>query len=142
MKHQDSPGLDTPFDHVTALLCSQFDVPFGLVSFVQGDLAVFRSEVGLGQGCLPRDVSVSNILVGMGPGARLVIEDALQHPVLKDHPMVAGEPFLRFFAGATISNDKGEPVGAVGFRATSSATAATSCTPRPVTACSATLSRR
>ena len=114
MKRQDSLGLETPFDHLTALLCGQFGVPFGLVSFVHGDLAVFRSEVGLGESALPREVSVSNILVGMGSGAHLVIEDTLLHPVLKDHPMVTGKPFLRFFAGATVSNGKGEPVGAIG----------------------------
>ncbi len=112
---QNILGLETPFDHLTALMCSQFEVPFGLVSFVYGDHAVFRSEVGLGESALPRDVSVSNILVGMGSGAHLVIEDASLHPVLKDHPMVAGKPFLRFFAGATISNSQGEPVGAVGI---------------------------
>ena len=114
MTRRNSLGLETPFDHLTALLCSRFEVPFGLVSFVHGDLAIFRSEVGLGESALPRSVSVSNILVGMGSGAHLVIEDAALHPVLKDHPMVAGKPFLRFFAGATVSNSKGEPVGAVG----------------------------
>jgi PAS domain S-box-containing protein len=115
LNRNTSLGLETPFDYLTALLCEQFEVPAALVSFVHGDLAVFRSEVGLGESALPRDVSVSNILVGMGPGAHLVIEDALLHPVLKDHPMVAGYPFMRFFAGATVSNGKGEPVGAVGI---------------------------
>lgn len=115
MTKPNSLGLETPFDHLTSLLCEQFKVPFGLVSFVHGDLAIFRSEVGLGESSLPRDVSVSSILVDMGPGAHLVIEDATRHPILKDHPMVAGKPFLRFFAGATISNSKGEPIGAVGI---------------------------
>lgn len=114
MNRQNNPGHESPFDHLTALLCGQFAAPFGLVSMVQGDLAVFRSELGLGERSLPRDVSVSNLLVGMGSGARLVIEDALAHPVLKHHPMVAGTPFLRFFAGATVSNGKGQAVGAVG----------------------------
>jgi PAS domain S-box-containing protein len=114
VSQKDTLGLDAPFDQITALLCSRFDAPFGLVSIVHGDHAVFRSEVGLGESSLPRDVSVSNILVAMGPGAHLVIEDARAHPVLKNHPMVAGSPFLRFFAGATISNKKGEAVGAVG----------------------------
>ena len=107
-------GLETPFDHLTALLCSQFGVPFALVSFVHRDLAVYRSEVGSGESALPRDVSVSNILVGMGSGAHLTVEDAQVHPILKNHPMVAGKPFLRFFAGVTISNGLGEPVGAIG----------------------------
>ncbi|MFY8162996.1 MAG: hypothetical protein ACOVKC_02045 [Brevundimonas sp.] len=115
MKQQPSLELDTPFDHLTALLCSQLKVPFGLVSFIQDDLAVFRSGGAAAEGVLPRDVSVSNLLVEMGPGAHLVIEDLTLHAVLKDHPMVVGEPFLRFFAGATVSTRKGEPVGAVGI---------------------------
>jgi PAS domain S-box-containing protein len=115
VKQQPSLELDTPFDHLTALLCSQLKVPFGLVSFIQDDLVVFRSGGAAAEGVLPRDVSVSNLLVEMGPGAHLVIEDLTLHPLLKDHPMVVGEPFLRFFAGATVSTRKGEPVGAVGI---------------------------
>ncbi|MDP3403747.1 MAG: ATP-binding protein [Brevundimonas sp.] len=109
---QDS-GPNTAFDHLTALLRSQCGTPFALVSFIHGDVVVFRSEPGLSGRSLPREISAANVLVGMGPGAQLVIEDAATHPVLKDHPMVIGAPFLRFFAGVTVSNGKGEPVGAV-----------------------------
>lgn len=122
MTRQDSLGLETPFDHLTALLCGQFGVPFGLVSFVHGSHAVFRSELGLGESSLPRDVSVSNLLVEMGPGAVLVVDDVEAQPVLKNHPMVVGAPFLKFFAGVTVSNSRGEPVGAVGIM---------DCKPRP-----------
>ena len=115
MTQRNSLGLETPFDHLTALLRGQFGVPFGLVSFVHGDLSLFRSELGPGERSVPRDLSVSSILVGMGPGARLVVDDPSLHPVLKNHPMVVGEPHLRFFAGTTVSNSKGEPVGAIGI---------------------------
>ena len=115
LKPSPSIKLETPFDDLTALLCDRFGAPFGLVSVVDKDLAVFRSEVGLGERSLPREVSVSSILVSMGPGAHLVIEDAALHPVLKNHPMVVGPPFIRSFAGATISDDEGRPIGAVGF---------------------------
>ncbi len=115
LKPSPSIKLETPFDDLTTLLCDRFGAPFGLVSVVDKDLAVFRSEVGLGERSLPRDVSVSSILVSMGPGAHLVIEDAALHPVLKSHPMVAGPPFIRSFAGATISDGDGRPIGAVGF---------------------------
>ena len=115
MARRKSLGLETPFDHLTALLRGQFGVPFGLVSFVHGEFSLFRSELGPGERSLPRDLSVSSILVGMGPGARLVVDDPSLHPVLKDHPMVVGEPHLRFFAGTTVSNSKGEAVGAVGI---------------------------
>lgn len=114
LTQQNSLGLETPFDHLTALLCGWFGVPNGLVSFVHGDVAVFRSGLGLGEREVPRELSIANILVGMGPGAHLVIEDAQSHPVLKDHPLVVGEPFMRFFAGATVCNGEGVAVGAVG----------------------------
>ena len=107
-------SLESPFDRLTSLLCNSFGMPFGLVSVLDGDEAVFRSEVGLGEASLPREQSVSNVLVGMGSGASLVIEDALAHPTLCHHPMVAGPPHLRFFAGATVSRADGTPVGAVG----------------------------
>ena len=115
LKPSPSIKLETPFDDLTALLCDRFSAPFGLVSVVDKDLAVFRSELGLGERYLPREVSVSNILVSMGPGAHLVIEDAALHPALKSHPMVSGPPFLRSFAGATISDCEGRAVGAIGF---------------------------
>jgi len=115
LAERNSLGLETPFDHLTALLCGQFGVPFGLVSFVIGDVVVFRSELGPGESAVPRDLNVCNILIDMGSGGRLVVEDATLHPVLKNHPMVVGEPHLRFFAGTTVSNSKGEPVGAVGI---------------------------
>ena len=114
MDRDVSLGLQTAFDHLTALLCSQFGVPFALVSFVHHDLTVFLSETGSEERSRPREGSVSDMLVGMGPGAYLAVEDAQVHPILKDHPMVVGEPFLRFFAGVTISNGTGEPVGALG----------------------------
>ena len=106
--------LDSPFDRLTALLCSTFGMPFGLISVLDGNEAMFRSEIGLGEASLPRDQSVSKVLVAMGPGASLVIEDALEHPTLYQHPMVVGPPHLRFFAGATVSTADGCPVGAVG----------------------------
>ncbi len=107
-------NLDSPFDRLTALLCKTFDTPFGLIAVVDGDEVVFRSEIGLGAAPMPRDSSVSSVLIKMGPGATLVIEDALEHPELCQHPRVAGSPHLRFFAGATVSTADGSPVGAVG----------------------------
>ena len=107
-------NLDSPFDRLTALLCGAFDMPFGVVSIVVGDETVFRSQVGLGEASIQRELSASNRLVAMGPGATLVVEDVADHPELGEHPMVNAAPFLRFFAGATISTADGQAVGAVG----------------------------
>jgi len=50
----------------------------------------------------------------LGPGAVLVIEDALADDRVRNHPMVTGEPHLRFFAGVGVVNAAGESVGAIG----------------------------
>jgi PAS domain S-box-containing protein len=108
-------NLDSPFDRLTTLLCGHFDMPFGLVSVIDGEETIFRSEIGLGEDSMSRRASATNLLVAMGPGASLVIEDATEHPEMKHHPMVVGPPYVRFFAGATITTADGLAVGAVGI---------------------------
>ncbi len=110
---QGSEALPTPFDRVTALVCAALEVPFGLVCVLEDDKALFRSEIALGLKSLPREVSVSARLVAMGPDATLVIPDALDDPELCHHPMVTDGPRIRFFAGATICDASGTPIGAL-----------------------------
>jgi len=112
--HEAPEALPTPFDRVTALVCAALDVPFGLVSVLEDDKALFRSEIGLGQSSVPRDISVSAKLVAMGPDATITILDALKDPELCGHPWVTGGPRIRFFVGATICDAAGTPIGAVG----------------------------
>ncbi|MGZ9113190.1 MAG: ATP-binding protein [Brevundimonas sp.] len=106
--------LDSPFDRLTALACTMFGTPSAMVSVIDGDRTLFRANVGFDQTEMDRDHSISGILVAMGPGGELVIEDALNHPRAKDHPMVTGRPGLRWFAGVTVCNKEGLAVGALG----------------------------
>lgn len=110
----DGSGLEGPLDRLTALACTLFDMPHAMISVVHGEQTLFRANVGLDQNALPRDQSASAILVGMGPGAVLVVRDSHLHPTLKDHPMVTGQPGIRFFVGTTISDSRGKAIGAVG----------------------------
>jgi len=110
----DGSGLEGPLDRLTALACTLFDMPHGVISVVHGEQTLFRANVGLNLNAMARDQSASAILVGMGPGAALVVRDAHLHPTLKHHPMVTGHPHIRFFAGATISDSRGKAIGAVG----------------------------
>uniref|UniRef100_A0A6H1ZPH0 Histidine kinase n=1 Tax=viral metagenome TaxID=1070528 RepID=A0A6H1ZPH0_9ZZZZ len=91
-----------------------FDAPSAMIGIVDGDRTMFRSNIGLGQSDMSRDLSVTGMLVAMGPEAVLVVEDALEDPRTVAHPMVVGPPFLRFFAGVSIRNAEGRAVGAIG----------------------------
>ncbi len=115
-----SRELDSPLDRLTAMVCRMYGMPHAMIAVIDGSQTVFRSNVGLrpadaqGPAEMQRNLTATDILVAQGPGASLIVPDAREHPTLRHHPMVVGEPYLRFFAGATISNGAGEAIGAVG----------------------------
>jgi len=106
--------LETPFDRLTALACAMFDMPHAMIGVCDGERTVFRANVGLGQSQMPRNLTATHLVAGMGPGAVVVIEDALADERVRNHPMVTGKPHLRFFAGVGVVNAAGESVGAIG----------------------------
>ncbi len=107
-------NLDSPFDRLTAVACAMFGTRHAMIGVIDGERTLFRANVGLGQTEMPRDLTVTHLMVQMGADALLVIEDARLNERVRNHPMVTGKPGLRFFAGATISNAAGEAVGAIG----------------------------
>jgi PAS domain S-box-containing protein len=106
--------LESPFDRLTALACAMFDTPYSMIGVCDGDRTIFRASVGLAQKEMPREQTVTHMVSSLGPGAVVVIEDALADDRVRDHPMVTGEPHLRFFAGVGVVNAAGESVGAIG----------------------------
>ncbi len=107
-------GARDAFDRLTAIACAAFRAPHAMITVLDEDRAVFLSGVGLDEISIPRMSSVSHALASLGPDAVAVVEDALEHPVYRDHPMVTGEPRVRFFLGATVCGGDGRPAGAIG----------------------------
>ena len=107
-------NLDSPFERLTALACAMFGTPHAMIGVIDGEQTLFRANVGLDPAELPREVTATHLMVAMGPGAVFIVENALDDERMRNHPMVTGTPFLRFFAGVTIANAAGEAVGALG----------------------------
>jgi len=106
--------LDSPFERLTTLACSMFGTPHAMVGVISGDQTLFRANIGLDHTELPRELTATHMMVSMGPGAVLIVENGLEDERVRNHPMVTGSPGLRFFAGATVTNGAGEAVGALG----------------------------
>ncbi len=107
--------LDTPreerFDAITRLLAHDFDVPISMISLVDDKRVWFKSEVGLADSEVPRDVTFCSHAIKASH--ILVVEDALRDKLFCDSPLVSGEAALRFYAGAVIYSPQREPLGAV-----------------------------
>jgi len=103
---------ETALERLVHLACAALDAPVGLMS-IHGELqTTFSAHVGLTQAGIASEISVTRMLVEAGPGTVVVIPDALNDRVCR-HPLVTGPEAVRFFAGATVTNRAGQPVGAI-----------------------------
>ena len=96
--------LDTPpeerFDRVVRFAADEFDMSIVLISLVDADRQWFKARIGLEACETGRDVSFCGHAIAQ-PGI-LVVEDALQDERFHDNPLVVGEPYIRFYAGAPL----------------------------------------
>lgn len=100
------------FDDISMLAALACDAPIAFISLVDATRSWFKSRVGLNFTEVPRDTSVSSWVIL--ENSTMMVQDALQDERFRDHPMVIGEPNLRFVAGAPLfSPETPLPVGAL-----------------------------
>jgi len=102
---------EAAFERVTKLASEIFDVPVSAISFPIDDRLWFKSIVGLDMPECPRAAGIcSHVIESSEP---LVLRDAEMNERFHDHPMVAGDPNVRFYAGAPLIAPSGHRVGSL-----------------------------
>jgi PAS domain S-box-containing protein len=105
--------LDTPaeerFDRITRLAARLFGVPFALVNLIDADRQWFKSRHGLDVAQTDRYGNFCSHAIGQD--GVTVVEDASIDPRFLDNPLVAGEPMIRFYAGAPLAAPDGHRLG-------------------------------
>jgi len=91
---------DPGMDRITQLAVNMFDVPIALVSLVDEKYQLFVSHTGLDACETPRGVSFCSHAIKHTE--IMIIPDARRDPRFADNPLVTGEPFIRFYAGAPL----------------------------------------
>ena len=105
--------LDTPpeerFDRMVFFAREELEVPIALISLVDSDRQWFKAKAGLAACQTARDISFCGHAIHSAEP--LLVEDALLDPRFADNPLVIGDPFVRFYAGAPLRMSSGLSVG-------------------------------
>lgn len=100
---------DERFDRLTALAADLFDVPVALVSLVDAERQWFKSHYGLAICETPRSISFCAHTILKDDA--FIVEDAADHPLFRNNPLVLGGPCLRFYAGVALTAEDGQRIG-------------------------------
>jgi PAS domain S-box-containing protein len=105
--------LDTPreaaFDEITQVASLVCKAPIALVSFVEDTRQFFKSEVGFGVRETSLDVSICAHAILQRD--LFVVPDTTQDERFASTPLVKGEPYVRFYAGALLTTPEDLPIG-------------------------------
>jgi diguanylate cyclase (GGDEF)-like protein len=102
-------AADRDFDDLNDLTASYFQVPMATLALVDRDRVWFKSSFGVDFSEIPRGQGFSDVVIESGE--MVVVEDTLADPRFASHPLVAGGPHIRFYAGAPLVNPDGHIVG-------------------------------
>ena len=97
------------FDRLARTARTVFDVPCGMVSFVDTDRQWYKARIGVETSQTSRDAAFcAHTILSPAP---LVVLDAVHDERFKDSPLVTCENGVRFYAGAPICTSDGHNVG-------------------------------
>ena len=106
--------LDTPpegaFDRIAHLASRLCGTPVSVLNFIDEDRMWFKAKIGLSEQQLQRLSNTPCIHVLQREGL-LVVPDASRDERFADHPLIAGPPFVRFYAGTPLRTSDGHILG-------------------------------
>ncbi|KAH8118230.1 hypothetical protein DFH11DRAFT_1724183 [Phellopilus nigrolimitatus] len=104
---------DVNFDRIAYLTKLVFSTKIVVVSLVDEEEEWFKMESGMGLHSLPRDESFCAHAILQRGDEPTVVLDTLRDWRFSKHPLVAGNPNVRFFAAAPLRSSDGFNVGAL-----------------------------
>ncbi|MBI2386321.1 MAG: GAF domain-containing protein [Elusimicrobia bacterium] len=97
------------FDRITRLTQRTFGAPIALITFIDENRVWFKSRMGLAEAEMPRNGSFCEETLACD--GLMIVPDASKDPRYSAHPLVAGGPKIRFYAGQPLQGPDGKVVG-------------------------------
>lgn len=99
------------FDDIARLAARLCGTPSALVSLIDGERQWFKAKIGVDPCETVRGIAFCDHAI-RGDGV-MIVPDAALDSRFADNPLVTGDPFVRFYAGAPIVDSEGHALGSV-----------------------------
>ncbi|WP_292509666.1 GAF domain-containing protein [Methylobacterium sp.] len=107
--------LGTPpepaFDRITKLAQKLFGVPIAIISLMDEEQQWFKAKCGVDIAGTPREHAFCNYTIMHD--SVFVVPDAAANPTFAANPFVTGDPYIRFYAGAPLTIERGIRLGSL-----------------------------
>ena len=103
--------LDGSFRDLVRIAAQICSAPIARITFVEESHEWFAAEVGDMMPMMPREASICARAIS-GPG-QFVVPDLSMDRRFENNPLVTGEPYVRFYAGALLETEEGLPIGTI-----------------------------
>ncbi|WP_299511420.1 sensor histidine kinase [Mucilaginibacter sp.] len=108
---QPDAAVTTDLNEIVNLATQICDMPVALITLLDEDTQWFKASKGVDIDCTAREVSLCNHTILQNN--LLIVNDTRLDERFNNNPLVIGEPFVCFYAGATLTTTDGYAIGSL-----------------------------